>query len=108
LRQRGRTANKKKLKKDKQNPRWFHQHTPLKYADNLGIYLLAKTKNKQGRVCMQTLGIETIRLSDWYREQYWSADKNNKSVHRINQDVLPFLQTAVSKLAELTGYKEGA
>jgi hypothetical protein len=103
LKQRGRTPNHKKLKKDKMN-RHRYQSIPLKYADNLGIYLLAKEKIN-GKISTTTLGIETLKRCDYYREAYYKIVNSVSNIDRINMDVMPFLHTAVTQLAHLTGYK---
>lgn len=68
LRVRGRTPNRDKLKKDKKKPFWCRFSVPLKYADNLGIYLMTKTPHN-GKMKLDTLGIETINLVNYFRDE---------------------------------------
>lgn len=103
LRQRGRTPNHKKLKKDKKGAGWVRTSVPLKYADNLGIYLLAKKQNGNGKFSLQTLGIETINLAEWYRKKYWEQPK---AVTKIERDVLPLLTLALNELKKIGGEQQ--
>jgi hypothetical protein len=106
LKRRGRTMNHAKVKKAKENPRQYQQHVPLKYADNLGVYLTAKTAEGE-----KTIGINDALYAEKYRHDYYNARERVRELEgviaRIHRDVLPFMQTAVEDLAIITGYGKG-
>lgn len=77
LRRRGRTPDRKAMKKDGKNPRCYHQHTPLIYSQNFGVYLMAKT----------AAGVEVsgIQQNDRLREMrgtYWQMSREREDLIR--------------------------
>lgn len=88
IRLRGRTPDNALLKKDKQRP--FRAFTPLKYAQNYGVYLIAKVKGKDGKVEYLTTGINeavwNIRNRDDLRKA-WVLEQRHKRVIGILEGV---------------------
>lgn len=95
LKQRGRTPNDKKLKKDKKSRRYLNlrQSVPLKYADNIGVYLLGKHNGQ-----VQTIGISTIELYEYYRKLYY---ENHRSSTDVIKARLKMVQDDINSIIEL-------
>lgn len=71
---RGRTPNHTKMKKAKVNPCFHRQSLPLKYADNMGVYLMVKLDKKR-----QVVGINDAIYLNKLRKEFWEAYRKNEA-----------------------------
>ena len=97
LKPRGRTPDHKKLKKDKTTARRSCiGGTPLKYASNLGIYLIAKTPTDK-ECPKRVIGVSTIGTVNLYRQWY----REQRDANRNMEEVKPRLEGVIKELNEI-------
>ncbi len=97
---RGRTPNHKKLAKDKKKSSQFIASLPVKYADNISIYLMTEVDGYGGavdKVCVSKQNVIALRMARKDLYELWQGRRENAALITQLKDLRDYLNDLIVK-----------